>query len=98
MDNKPTIYLVKASKRAKVMDIYYIYIEYMDILIGENLSSNLGAYMELIYCSVRSSSGRGWVWWMVGILILTSYAYQFIRVDENIVQHPNNNISITKAG
>ena len=36
-----------------------MYIEYMDILIGENLSSNQGAYMELIYCSVRSSSAVG---------------------------------------
>ena len=31
---------------------------------------------------------------MVGIVILASWKGHFIRVDENMVQHPVNNISI----
>ena len=34
---------------------------------------------------------------MGGIVILDSCGYHFIRVHENLVQHPSNNISITRA-
>ena len=37
---------------------------------------------------------KDWVFWMWGIVILASWKYQFIRVHENLVQHPSNNISI----
>ena len=54
--------------------------------------------MNLIYWSIRSSSGRredG----VKGIdrvyRILAGREYHVIGVHENLVQHPNNNISIT---
>ena len=53
------------------------------------------ANMDLIYWSVRSSSRiRGDRVKDVGIVILASCEYHFIRVYENLVQHPSNNISI----
>ena len=48
--------------------------------------------MDLIYWSVRSSSRmRGDVW---GFRYLASFEHQFIRLNENLVQYPSNNISI----
>ena len=35
--------------------------------------------------------------WEVGIVILSSCEYYFIRVHENLVQHPSDNISIVSA-
>ena len=64
---------------------------YVDILTGENL--------KLIYLANRNSIiwqfvnlvGGGSGGW--GILILAEYFFN--RVQENLVQHPSNNISIT---
>ena len=70
-------------------------IEYVDILTGKNLSSIYVANMELIYWSIRLSSrreGNGVSVWI--IVILASYKFHLIRVHENLVQHPINNISI----
>ncbi len=64
-------------------------IEYVDILTGENLSIFKVANMDLLYWSVRSSKGFD-----VGIVFLASCEYHFIRVHENMIQHPSNNISI----
>ena len=61
---------------------------------------NLGANMELIHWSVRLTSRRGedGVKGMDGcIVILASCKYHFIRLHENMVQHPSNNISINKS-
>ena len=55
--------------------------------------------MVLSYRSVRSSSwrrgGNGLKEVDGGIIILASCANHIIRVNENLVQHPSNNISIT---
>ena len=59
-----------------------------DILTGENLSSiNL-----LIWTSFIGQFGKGG--WIGGIVILASCEHNFIRVHENLVQYPSNNISI----
>ena len=53
--------------------------------------------MELIYKLVRSSrrSGGDWVKGVEGeIVILAHCVFHFIRVHDNLVQHPSNNISI----
>ena len=53
--------------------------------------------MDLLYWSVRSSSWRGGDGVKGvdgGIVILVSCEHHFIRVHENLVQHPSNNISI----
>ena len=54
------------------------------------------ANMDLIYWSVCSSSRRGGDWlkgvdW--GIVILASCKHHFIKVHENLEQHPISNIS-----
>ena len=55
----------------------------------DNLQSFQLANIELIYWTVRSSSRKGWD----GIKGVDG-GYHFIRVHENLVQHPTNNISI----
>ena len=69
----------------------------MDILTEKNLSSILLANMDLTYWSVYSSSrigGYGIKGVEVGIVILASCEYNFIRVHENLAQYPSNNILI----
>ena len=61
-------------------------IENVDILTETNLVEN----MDLIYWSFRSSSRRGWGW---AIVILASCEDNFIRIHENLVQYPSDNIS-----
>ena len=63
----------------------------MDLLTGKKLSSNQLANKDLIHWSVSLFSWKGGV----GIVILVSCEYYFIRVHENMVQHPSYNISIT---
>ena len=56
--------------------------------------------MDLIYGSVFSSSRNGGLWkigWMGCIVTLASSDFYLIRVYENLVQHPSNNISIPKT-
>ena len=69
---------------------------YVDILTGENLASIQLANMDLIYWTVRlfSWDGIGVKGVEGGIVILASWELHFIRVHENLVQHPCNNISI----
>ncbi len=53
--------------------------------------------MDIIYWSVRSCSrrrGYGVKRVVGGIVILVSSEHHFIRVNENMVQHPTNNKSI----
>ena len=53
--------------------------------------------MNFIYWLVRSYNrwrGDRVKRWIGGIVILASCEYDFIRVDENHVQYPSNNISI----
>ena len=54
--------------------------------------------MDLIYWSVNSSSrrlgGGGFKKWMGVIVILANCEYDTIRVHENLVHHPNDNILI----
>ena len=50
--------------------------------------------MDLINWSVRSSSRRGGDGVKGGVVILASCEYYFIRVHENLLQHPSNYISI----
>ena len=74
------------------MDIIYI-CGYID-------SEILAANMDLIYESVSSSSK--WGGYRVkgkyeSITILASCEYQFIRVHDNLVQHPSNNISSNRV-
>ena len=63
-------------------------IENVDVLKEETLSSIV--YMDLIYWSFRSSSRR-----VCGcaIVILASCEDNFIRIHENLVQYPSDNIS-----
>ena len=68
----------------------------------EKLVVNLGCHNVPVYWSVRSSISdwmgwgkRGGYW---GIVILSSCEYHFIRVHENLVQHPSNNMSIYPVG
>ena len=61
----------------------------MDILTGENLTSIQLPNMVIICQSVRSSSGAA-----VDVVIPAVCEHHFIRVHENLVQHPSNNISI----
>ena len=77
------------------MDIEYIR-GYID---EENLSSIKFANMDLIYRSVHKFSRRrgdmekgvyGWYRYFICL-------YDFIRVHENMVQHPSNNISIYRG-
>ena len=68
---------------------------YVDILTGENLSYIQLANMNIIYQLDRSSSKWGGNRVMQedgGIIILASCQHHFIRVHENLVQHPSNNI------
>ena len=52
--------------------------------------------MDLIYCLVRYPlDGYEAKWVDGGIVILARCEYHFIRVHENLEQHPSNNISIT---
>ena len=55
--------------------------------------------MDLIYWSVRSSTRKGdGVNGVYGfIVILASYEYHFIRVYENLAQHPSNILSINRT-
>ena len=69
-------------------------IGYVDILTGGNLSSIYVANMDLINWSVRSSSRRGGDGVKVGVVILASFEFYFSRVNENLLQHPSNYISI----
>ena len=39
--------------------------------------------------------GKGYMRLMVGIVILASWEFHFLREQENVVQHPSNNISIS---
>ena len=74
--------------KIRIMDIEYnytwIYCRYFWLL----------TWTSLIVQFVHSMEGRGWDkgggW---GIVILASCDYHFIRVHENLVQHPSNNIS-----
>ena len=51
--------------------------------------------MDLIYWLVRSSSRRGGG---KGVIVnLACNEHHFIRVHENLVQHPRNNTSFDKA-
>ena len=65
---------------------------YVDILTRVNLSPIQLSNMDLVYRSVRSSSRR----WMGSIIILASCEHNFIRLHDNLVHHPSNNISILK--
>ena len=71
-------------------------LEYVDILT--RVASQ--AYMNLIYCSVCSSSRKGGdvmiIVWMGCFVILDSCKYHFTRVHANLVHHPSNDISIEK--
>ena len=64
----------------------------MDILTAENFSS---INIDLIYLPdhpVREGiGGKGAIG---GIVISTSCNYYFISIQENLMQHPSNNISI----
>ena len=60
----------------------------------EKLSSTWLAFLLCHYWSVRSSSRRGIGGGGKAIVILASCEYYFIRVHENLVQHPSNDISI----
>ena len=82
------------DQRALILKYKNGYKIYMDILTGENLSSVQLPNMELIYCSVRSSSRRGADGVKRGNVILVSCKHQINRVHENLVQHPSNNIWI----
>ena len=70
----------------------------MDIITGEKLLS-----ITLLTCNtfigqfVHPVGGdwKGYVGLMVGIVILASCEYHFLREQENVVQHPSNNISIS---
>ena len=55
--------------------------------------------MDLIYWSVRSSTRKGdGVNGVYGFfVILASYEYHFIRVYENLAQHPSNILSINRT-
>ena len=44
-----------------------------------------------LVCGCGWGKGGGWGF----IVILTSCEYRFIRVHENLLEHPNNNISIS---
>ena len=61
----------------------------MDILTREKLSSILTTGMDLIYLSVRLFSRRGG-----DELMEVEYHFIRFRVNENLLQHPSNNISI----
>ena len=54
--------------------------------------------MDLIYWSVHYPLGRDGIKkvdrYLGGIVILPSWEHHFIRVLENLVQHPSNNMSI----
>ena len=66
----------------------------LDVLTGKKLTSFQVADMEIIYWSVRSSSRWGGdrikvrdgvKGWMGGIVILASYKFYFMRVDDDLV-------------
>ena len=72
-------------------------IEYVDILTRKNC----GQFRLLIWTSFTVSfvnsageEGMGQRGMMGRIVILASYEYHYIRVHENVVQHPINNTSI----
>ena len=52
--------------------------------------SFIGQFVHLV-----GGEGMGYGMWMGGIVILASWEYNFIRIHENLVQYPCNNISIT---
>ena len=63
----------------------------MDILTGENLTSIKVSNVDLIYWPIRLSSRKGedrLKEVVEGIAVFYSYEYHFIRVNENLVQHP----------
>ena len=73
------------------------YIRNVDILTGVNFSSIKVANMELFIGQFVLPVGRGREWGNGsegGNVILASCELHFIRVRENLVQHPNSNISI----
>ena len=61
----------------------------MDILTGEKFVLNLGCF----YGHHLLVSGANWVDGGYRY-ILASYKFHYIRVHENLVQHPSTNISI----
>ena len=61
----------------------------MDILTGENSSSNMLIWTSFIGHLINPVGGEG----KRGIVILASWKKHF-RVNKNLVYHPNNNISI----
>ena len=71
---------------------YNGYTLYVDVLTGGNFLI-IGCYKGPHYWSVRSSSWTGGnvVKMLDGIVVLASCEYKFIRVHENLVQHPINN-------
>ena len=64
----------------------------------ENLQLIQLANTELVYCSLVNLVEGEWVDWGVGgMVILASYEFHFIRIHENMMQHPSNNISVVVA-
>ena len=64
---------------------------YMDIITGENMI----IWTLFIGQCVYPFEGKGvGIKWVERIVILDSCEYYLIRVHENLVQHPSNNISI----
>ena len=64
----------------------------MDILTGGNLSSILLVWSVR---STRRGGGRGWSNRVdSGIVVEASCDHYYIRVHENLMQYPSNNISI----
>ena len=55
-------------------------------------TSFIGQFVHLIGREVMGY--RGWMSWMGGIVILASCEHFFIKVHENLVQHPGIIISI----
>ena len=65
-------------------------IEYMDI-IGKNHQFRLLIWTSFIGQFVRQVGGKG-DGVKVGMGCIVSCQYHFIRIHENLVQHPSNNI------
>ena len=69
----------------------------MDILTGKKIVIHLGCYNgHHLLVNFSTLRGIGNVIKMVdgGIIILARCMFHFIRVPENLVQHPSNNIWI----
>ena len=83
------------------MNIIYIYVYshilliLLMVILYENCSfliwySFIGQFVHSV-----GEEGLGFRMWMVGIVILASWEYNFNKVHENLVQYPCNNKSIT---